>query len=421
MSQTNRVFSAPRFPLWRGARRDAEARSPGGDAAEEVGRVSDVADGVDRAADAQPVKARFASVDLMRGITVLGMIIVNAAGYLHDPLGMPAYPVLLHAVWAGFTLADAVFPSFILIVGMSIAFSLSKARSGGEQARAKAVRQIVTRTARLLAIGFLIANLFWLETPDDNHVRVFGVLQRIGLVYLACSALFLCTGPRTRLALAVGILVAYWPLCLLPTPDGPAQLLVPGVNFISWVERALLGVHIYVHGPHGFDPEGLLSTLPAIAQGLIGTVVGQWMLSRGPSLSTAKTLAGCGALIAAAGALWCIVFPPIKAIWTSSFVLISTGPSLMLLGLLYWAVDLKGLRPPGYRVAMAFGMNAITAYVLHEVGSVVLLSSPFRRAYDVAARVLPPDAAALAPVTIFAILVWIPIGWLYRKRWIVKI
>jgi predicted acyltransferase len=382
---------------------------------------SAAAEQVDRAADRLPAKTRVASVDMLRGITVLGMIIVNTAGYLHDPMGFPAYPVLLHAAWAGFTLADAVFPSFILIVGLSIAFSMSRAQAGDAAARRKAVRSLLARTARLLIVGFMIANLFWLQTPDDAHIRVFGVLQRIGLVYFACSALYLSTGLRTRLVLAVVVLLAYWPFTLLPTPDGPARLMSPGDNIVSWAERALLGVHIYVHGAHGYDPEGLLSTLPAIAQGLLGTVVGQWMINRGPSISAARTLAWSGALVAAAGALWCAVYPPIKSIWTSSFVLISTGPTLMLLGLLYWRIDIKGMKPFGYAVAMAFGMNAITAYVLHEVGSVVLLSSPFRRAYFAAATVLPPEAAALAPVAIFTILVWIPIGWFYHKRWIVKI
>lgn len=367
------------------------------------------------------VTSRVLALDALRGLTVLGMIVVNTAGFLHEDRGFPAYATLLHSAWAGFTLADAVFPAFILMVGVSVACSLAKVRAAEGAGRGRAFRTISMRSLRLLTVGFVLSNLYWLQTPDDGHVRIFGVLQRIGLVYFACAILYLTTGFRARLALAVGILVLYWPLTLLPAPDGPAQLQVAGANLVSWTERAWLGVHIYVHGPRGFDPEGLLSTLPAIAQGLIGVAVGEWMIARGPSIATAKTLAWIGAALTAAGVCWCLVYPPIKAIWTSSFVLLSSGPALMALGLLYWLLDLKGLRPTGYAVIMAFGVNAITAYVLHEIGSVVLEASPFRRAYEVSTHILPSNAAALVPVAIFTVMVWAPVGWFYHKRWIVKI
>lgn len=365
--------------------------------------------------------SRVVSLDALRGLTVLGMIVVNTAGFLHDPEGLPAYPTLLHSAWAGFTLADAVFPSFILIVGVSIACSLAAARIVGGQARSRAFSTIAARTARLLFVGFLITNLGWLQVPDDSHIRVFGVLQRIGLVYGACALLFLTTSSRLRLALAVGILLAYWPLSLLPAPDGPANLLAPGRNIVSWVERAVLGTHVYVPGSWGFDPEGLLSTLPAIAQGLIGVAVGEWIIGRGPSVATARALAWAGAAVTLVGAAWCFVYPPVKAIWTGSFVLISTGPTLLALGLLYWALDVRGVKFPGRTVLLAFGANAITAYVLHEVGSVALLAPFFHDAWADAARVVSPDAAALLPVFIYVVMVWVPIAWLYRKRWIIKI
>jgi predicted acyltransferase len=116
-----------------------------------------------------------------------------------------------------------------------------------------------------------------------------------------------------------------------------------------------------------------------------------------------------------------MAYPPVKAIWTSSFVVLSTGPALIVLGLFYWLLDLKGVKPPGTTIVLAFGANAVTAYVLHEVGSVALEAPLFRQAYLFAARWLAPDAAALLPVVMFTVLVWAPIGWLYRKRWIVKI
>ena len=365
--------------------------------------------------------SRVVALDALRGLTVLGMIVVNTAGFLHDPEGLPAYGTLLHSAWAGFTLADAVFPSFILIVGVSIACSLAATRIVGGEARSRAFRTVAARTARLLFVGFLISNLGWLQIPDDSHVRVFGVLQRIGLVYGACSVLYLTTSSRLRLALAVGILLAYWPLTLLPTPDGPADLLAPGRNIVSWTERAMFGTHLYVPGRHGFDPEGLLSMLPAIAQGLIGVAVGEWIIGRGPSVATARALAWAGAAVTVVGLAWCLVYPPIKAIWTSSFVLIATGPTLIALGLLYLALDVRGAKFPGRVVLLAFGANAVTAYVLHEVGSVALEAPLFRQIYEADAHVVSRDAAALPPVILYTLLVWAPIAWLYRKRWIIKI
>lgn len=373
------------------------------------------------ASRAGSLASRMVALDALRGLTVLGMIVVNTAGFLHDPEGLPAYATLLHSTWAGFTLADAVFPSFILIVGVSVACSLAATRIQGGGARSGAFGTIAARTARLLFVGFLISNLGWLQTPDDRHVRVFGVLQRIGVVYGVCAALYLTTGSRLRLALAIAILAAYWPLTLMPTPDGPADLLAPGRNIVSWTERAMLGAHLYVPGRYGFDPEGLLSMLPAIAQGLIGVAVGEWIIRRGPSVATARALAWAGAAVTLVGVGWCTVYPPIKAIWTGSFVLISTGPTLLAFGLFYWVLDVKGPKVPGRTVLLAFGANAITAYVLHEVGSVALLAPFFRDAYAAAAHVVSPEAAALLPVLIFTMVVWAPIGWLYRKQWTLKI
>jgi predicted acyltransferase len=373
------------------------------------------------AARAGSLASRVVALDALRGLTVLGMIVVNTAGFLHDPEGLPAYATLLHRPWAGFTLADAVFPSFILIVGVSIACSLAAARIVGGEARERAFGIVGARAARLLFVGFLISNLEWLQTPDDSHVRVFGVLQRIGVVYGVCAALYLTMGSRLRLALAIALLAAYWPLTLLPTPDGAANLLASGRNIVSWTERAMLGTHLYVPGRYGFDPEGLLSMLPAIAQGLIGVAVGEWIIGRGPSVATARALAWAGAAVTLVGIAWCFVYPPIKAIWTGSFVLISTGPTLLALGLLYWALDIKGAKIPGRTVLLAFGANAITAYVVSEVGSVALLAPVFREIYAAAARVLSREAAALLPVFIFTVLVWAPIAWLYHKRWVIKI
>jgi predicted acyltransferase len=371
-----------------------------------------------------PVRARAERVlalDALRGVTVVGMIAVNAAGFLHSDGGYPAFPALLHSEWAGFSLADAVFPSFIFMVGASIGFSVRDPRALSDDVRAGAYQTLFWRAMRLLALGFVVCNLFWLQTPDGYQARYCGVLQRIGLVYFAAGLLFLATGPRTRAVVAGVLLLAYWPLTLLPFPDGSTRLDATGLNFVSWLERSWLGVHAYVKGPHGYDPEGLLSTLPAIAQALMGVAAAEWMKRRGPTAAAIGTLVLAGLISVALGLAWSGVFPPVKALWTSSFVLISTGPPLILLALFWWLLDAKRIRPPGLDILLAFGANAILAYVIHEVGSVVLEWSGVRAIWSFAARFGRPETATLLPVALFVALVWLPIGALYRRKIFVRI
>jgi predicted acyltransferase len=365
---------------------------------------------------ATPSTGRLTSLDFLRGLTVIGMIVVNSSAGAQSP-----YPTLLHSAWAGYTTADAVFPAFIVMVGVSIAVSLSPAKARGD-ALGPIMGQIALRSLRLIAFGLLISNLYWLADMTHNPWRAFGVLQRIGLTFCATAVLFLYTGWRTRLAIAAALLAAYWPLTLIASPDGTAtNLNLAGANFVSWTERAWLGVHAYRTGPLGFDPEGPLGTLPSIAQALIGVAAGEWLLARGRTRAAATGLALAGATLLAAGLAWSLVFPPVKALWTSSFVLLSTGPVLLLLGCLYAAFDIKGWRIPGQAFVLAFGVNAIFAYVLHELASIALDGDAAHWLYDEAARVVSVQAASLVPVAAFVLLVWAPTGYLYRRGWIIKI
>jgi predicted acyltransferase len=361
------------------------------------------------------------ALDALRGLTVIGMIVVNAAGFLHSDGGYPAFPALLHSEWAGFSLADSVFPSFIFMVGVSIGFSVRDPRALSDDMRAAAYQTLFWRSIRLLVVGFLVCNLFWLQTPDGYQARYLGVLQRIGLVYFAAGLLFLTTGPLIRVLIAVTVLLAYWPLTLLPFPDGATRLDATGLNFVSWLERSVLGVHAYVKGPHGYDPEGLLSTLPAIAQALLGVAAAEWMKRRGPTSAAVATLVLAGLTSIALGLAWGALFPPVKALWTSSFVLISTGPPLILLALLWRLLDADRARPPGLDFVLAFGANAILAYVIHEVASVVLEWSGVKAIWAVADRFGRPETATLVPVALFVALVWLPIGYMYRRKWFVRI
>lgn len=319
---------------------------------------------------------RLISLDVLRGLTVAGMILVNSAAVIKYGAGANVAPILLHAHWEGLTLADLVFPAFLTMVGIAIPFSLRQRGSGTH------APQILARTARLVLLGFVLSNLYWFASFASGEWRLFGVLQRIGLVYGACALLFLSTGPRLRLAIIAILLIGYWPLTLLPALDGlPTDIWQRGHNFVASVDRVLLGEHLYVKGPEGYDPEGILGTLPAIAQGLIGVAVGELLIARAGQRTRLLGIADAGVL--AAGLAWSFAFPIVKDIWSSPFVLATAGLTILVLALLHHWLDREG-RTPGFAATamLAFGANAIAAYTLHQVtASVVswdLLLLPFR-------------------------------------------
>jgi len=357
---------------------------------------------------------RLASLDVLRGLTIVGMILVNSAAYLHYVSGYDVFPVLMHSRWSGFTLADAVFPAFIVMTGVSIPLATP---ATGQALDGPGLRRLLVRSARLILLGLLVSNIYGLATPESVAFRPMGVLQRIALAFLAAAVLYRTTGPRVRLALAAGLLLIYWPLCQLPYPGGVADLATPGSSLVAWLDRAVLGVHAYVKGPAGYDPEGLLGTLPAIAQALIGVAAGEWLMARRGARGLA--LAGLGLLVA--GLAWAVVFPVIKDLWTSSYVLVSCGATLLVLAGLHQSLDVKAWKLPGTAFLTDFGVNAIFAYVLHELASIMLTAHMLKIPYDAAAPLIGTKTAALIPVAVFIGLLWAVLGYMHKRRWIVKV
>jgi predicted acyltransferase len=359
-------------------------------------------------------RRRLQSLDLLRGFTVVGMIVVNASAALNYVAG-PVFPILLHARWAGFTAADAVFPAFITMVGVSIAIS----------ARAEAplgIRRILWRTARLILLGLILVNLYLPFMADPWPPRLPGVLQRIAIVYALCAIAYPRTSLRTRALIAAGILLGYWALCLLPVPGGPqTDLLLPGRNFPSFIDRQVFGDWLGERGPDGFDPEGLLSTLPAIAQGLIGTIAGDF-LRRGLPVSTLSLrFAAAGAAAIVLALAWHPVFPIAKPIWTSSFVLMSAGITLLGLAFFHRFFDSRAVPPRKGGLFGSFGRNAITAYAFHYVIINLVMTSALRAPMVALAPIIGNEWAALTPVAIFLVLIWVPIAIMDRKGWYLKI
>jgi predicted acyltransferase len=357
----------------------------------------------------QTERTRLASLDVLRGLTIVGMIVVNTASYLHYVSGYAQFASLEHAAWRGFTIADAVFPAFVFMTGVSIPLALAGGSASGLDG--STLRRLQVRSGRLFLLGLILSNLYWMATPESVLFRPMGVLQRLALAFLAAAVLYKTAGPRVRLILAVAILALYWPLTLLPFPDSVTDLLKPGANFVGWFDRAVLGAHTYVPGPLGYDPEGLLSTLPAIAQALLGVAAGEWLLARRGSLGL--LIAGVAMIVG--GLAWGLAFPISKELWTSSFVLLSTGIALVLLAGLHQALDVKGWKLPGTGFLTDFGVNAIFAYSLHITAH--MLKIP----YVWATPIVGDKTAALIPVAIFVGLIWMVLAYMRKRGWVVKV
>lgn len=359
---------------------------------------------------------RLRSLDLLRGVTVAGMITVNATAGVQS-LDKPVFATLLHAEWAGFTLADTVFPAFLTMVGVSIAVS-----SRGDAASAAATRRVLARAARMILIGLLLGHMFFLADFHRYGVRLPGVLQRIGIVFAICALLYPRLGTRARAIAAAALLLGYWILCLLPVPDGSAtDLWVPGHNFVAWVDRWAFGEWRYVKGPFGYDPEGLLGTLPAVGQALLGTLAGDYLRRGLPVDRAARTLLFAGAAGVVAGLVWGMVFPIAKNLWTSSFVLLSTGLTIVMLGLFHQRFDRDDRPARKGDLFGSFGRNAIAAYVLHEVASIILTGDAIQLPFKWLAPLVGTQVAALAPVALFVAIVWYPIAYMDKRGWYLRV
>ena len=359
---------------------------------------------------------RLASLVVLRGVTIVGMIIVNAQGS-----GDHAFWGTTHANWNGWTPADLVFPAFLFIVGASMAFSF--ARHDATSARAgtpfRLYARIARRTATLFALGLVLSGLGRVPLAE---LHLMGVLQRIALCYLLAALAVMHLKPRTQVILCVVVLVGYWlTLTHVPVAGHGAGVLTPSGNAAGAVDRAVLGrPHLYANGP--YDPEGLLGTLPATVTVLIGFWTARWLRRQPTSATTAKRLALTGAALVAAGELSHFVLPINKRLWTSSFVLLTAGMSLVALAAVFQIVDVRGHRRVGVPF-LVFGMNAIVAYGASELAQGWLTSSGLRAAiYDHGfASWMGFRVGSLAYSLAFAALCWQALLVLYRRRIYLKV
>ncbi len=303
---------------------------------------------------------RLTSLDAFRGITIAGMILVNNPGSWQH-----VYPPLQHAAWHGWTPTDLIFPFFLFIVGVAVTFSFAKQLE--KMDRRSVYWKIIKRSAKLFALG-LFLNLF--PKFHFTEVRIPGVLQRIAICYAITSFIYLNTSLRQQIYLTVAILVGYWAaMLLIPVPGfGAGNLTVEG-NLAAYIDNLLLKGHMW---KESWDPEGILSTVPAIATTLCGVITGMWLRSSKDRCDIAGCLFVAGWMLVLFGLIWGIVFPINKALWTSSYVVLTAGCALQCLGFCYWLIDVKGGRRWA-QPAVIYGMNAIAVFVLSGILGRILI------------------------------------------------
>jgi predicted acyltransferase len=305
---------------------------------------------------------RLISLDVFRGLTIAMMIIANMAGVVPD-----VYPFLSHALWNGCTPTDLVFPFFLFIVGVAMSFSLSKYSL--ESKLDKFVYFNLCRRAVILFTLGLLLNGFWNQgvgSFDLQSLRVMGVLQRIGLAYLFASLIVLKFPEKIQWALAGILLIFYWlTMMYIPVPDYGAGILTREGNFGAFIDRLIIAKpHLYAGDGFNFrgDPEGLFSTIPAIVNVLFGYFAGQWMRKSTINSHTSMDLVLWGLCSLVVGMIWDGLFPINKKLWTSSYVLFSTGWGLVFLAACYDLIEVRKIKrwSKGFEI---IGLNAIALFV----------------------------------------------------------
>jgi predicted acyltransferase len=393
---------------------------------------------------------RVLSVDLLRGLTIAFMILVNDPGdwgHVFGPLD--------HSPWNGWTLTDLVFPTFLFLVGASVVFSLESRAAKGD-CRKTLAGHVVLRTVKILVLQYI---LVYFPRMHWRGMRLYGVLPRIALCYLLAGLILIATLRMKSLkvrvevlaAVVIVLLVGYWvllrwvPVPGLGMPGRDIPFMDQNANLTSWIDRGAMAwtqrwLHTGTLYVHTRDPEGLLSTLPAVATTLLGALAGIWMrrpagVRGGAPLRRMQlwlSAAGVGGVLA--GELWSITFPINKNLWTSSYVLLAAGWAALALAALSWLVDRRSEPwPRGLRVVtwpwFVFGSNAIAAYTTSVVvvktliywkpgGGPSMLGLIYTKVF---ARGNSTEWTSLAFAVSFVAVCFLPVWFLWTRKWFLKI
>jgi predicted acyltransferase len=368
------------------------------------------------------VVGRLVSLDAFRGATMAFMILVNNPGD-----GRHSYWPLQHAEWHGWTPTDVVFPSFLWIVGVAITLSLGRRLARGDS-RGELLRQALRRAAILFVLGVLV---YAYPAFNLGTQRILGVLQRIAICYLAASAIYLFTRVRGQVVWMLSLMTAYWLLmAFAPVPGyGAGRLDVEG-NFAHYVDRVVLGSHNYGQ-TRTWDPEGVVSTLPAIATCLLGVLAGHIVGMQRGIRERSLRLLGFGAVLLAAGLICNIWLPINKKLWTDSFTLFMAGLDFVMFAGFLWLVDGLGWRRP-VKPLVIMGMNAIVIYLasefldealgwIHWTGAAGRVSLHGWLYEHLFASVASPYNASLLYAIAYVLVLYLAAWVMYRRGWFVRV
>lgn len=370
---------------------------------------------------------RLTSLDVFRGIAIASMILVNNPGSWNH-----VYPILKHAEWHGYTPTDLVFPSFLFIVGVAMAFSLAKYlpenRNLEENIPSKMYLKILRRCLILFLLGLLLNGY---PNYDLANIRIMGVLQRISLAYGLSAITILHLSKKQIWGLSIGLLIGYAVVMqLVPVPGYGVGNLTPEGNFAAYFDRLILGEHHLLSGGK-YDPEGLLSTLPAMVTVLIGYLTGDWLKKQPVTHQTSLNLTIIGLCNIIIGHFWGFIFPINKPLWTSSYVLVTAGWALILLAICYELIEVRRKRKWGFPFEV-MGLNPIFLFVasgfvariliytkISQNGESISLKSWIYQNLFVswAGEMNGSLAFAIANILIW----WVVLYGMYRKRWFLKI
>ncbi|TDQ09742.1 acyltransferase family protein [Pedobacter metabolipauper] len=377
-----------------------------------------------------PNSARLLSLDFFRGATVAAMILVNnpgSWGHIYAPLE--------HAEWNGCTPTDLVFPFFLFIVGVSIAYAMGSKKED-PAIHSKIILKAFKRALILFGLGLFLSlfpKVFTDPVDAFQHVRIPGVLQRIAVVFFIASILFLKNSEKNIFRILILILAVYWALMtFVPVPGTGYANLEKETNLGAWLDRSLLTEAHLWKSAKTWDPEGILSTLPAIATGLFGVLVGAYLRRKDRDAATKVTWLFCAGTAAIfLGLLWDLQFPINKALWTSSYVLYTGGLATMILALCYWIIDVQQYNK-FTRPFVVYGVNAITVFFLSGLIPRILNMIKLNRAdgseislqtwlYAPYTEYFSPINASLAWAISF-VLFWLIILWImYNRKIIIKV
>ncbi|MDQ6829311.1 MAG: DUF5009 domain-containing protein [Gemmatimonadota bacterium] len=392
-------------------------------------------------------RERLLSLDVFRGLTIAGMLLVNNPGSWGA-----IYPPLEHAEWNGWTPTDLIFPFFLFIVGITTHLSLSSRRARGDD-DAAIVKQILRRGALIVLFGLLINAFpfftfgdvvgnpnpsFWDRIADrPHHLRYTGVLQRIGVAYTIAGLLTLRTTLKQQIVILAVLLYGYWfAMTLLPVPDsgilGALTLDTHERTLAAWLDRAIIGTRHTWTGSTTWDPEGPFSTIPAIGTAMLGVVAGRWIGAKRPLMERIAGLFAIGALAMTLGSMWAWSFPINKNLWTSSYVLFTAGMAAVALATCMWLIDVQRVTW-WTKPWVVFGVNPIIAFVgsgifarcIYSIfhvtrgGKSMSVQQAFYEAF-LASWLAPKNASfafALLIVGFFFVFLWI----LYRRNIVLKV